>query len=130
MSDNANTILVAAYRCGITQVLQPCSKVGRKRPTAVQRRCAALDRLYGRLDYVRWLKRKPTHAERMALSRELVRLEEQGLLVRLNGRGGHRTTHVLLTERGEAEALRILTDAVDLLPIESPWKDENEVPAQ
>ena len=129
--NNARTvILTGAYRYGRTHVSQPCNPAGRNRATAIQRRCAALDRLYGHVDYARWLERKPTGAERTALARELVQMEEQGLLVRLNGRGGSRTTHVVLTERGEAEALRILTDAVELLPFELPWKDEDEVPTQ
>jgi len=124
----ADVILVGAYRYDATQMCLP-RNVGRKGVTAAQRRYAALDRFYRQVDYAGWLGRKPTHAERMALLRCLVRLEEDGFLIRLKGRGGNRTTHVYLTERGEAEALRILTNAVDLLPIDAPWNEDDPVPA-
>jgi hypothetical protein len=129
MNDNSNTILVGAYRYNASPMSQPCSTVHRGRAT-VRHRFAAFDRFAARLDYARWLGRKPTSAERRARSRELVRLEEEGLLVRLNGYGGNRITHIKLMEEGEVEARRLLDGAVELLPIEAPWKDEDEVPAQ
>ena len=130
MNTAAAKVLVGAYRYNAARGVQCDRSAGRRRTRAVARRCEALDRFCARLDYAAWLGRKPTCAERMALWRAVVQLEEQGLLVRLNGRGGNRTTHVLLTEHGQAEALRILTDAVEMQPIEMPWKDEDNVPAQ
>ena len=130
MTKNRDAILLGAYRYNTRRVSQPVGAVRSRGAAKAARRYAALDKFCTRLDCTGWLGRKPTPAERRALSRELVRLEEDGFLIRLNARGGNRTTHVYLTERGEAEALRILTDAADLLPIDAPWSEDDPVPAQ
>lgn len=46
------------------------------------------------LDYPRWLGRELTVADRKACSRALAELESAGLIVRLVGASGTRTTHV------------------------------------
>ena len=83
-----------------------------------------------RLDYERWLGRKPARAERRTLSRELARLEEEGCLVRHGSR--RRTTHVRLTDAGTALAQMILeagddTDGPMFVPVElRPYREEED----
>ena len=100
---------------------------------AVKRITAGLkdvDRRGVRLDYERWLGRKPTRAERRTLSRELARLEEKGCLVRHGSR--RRTTHVRLTDAGTALARMILeagddADGPIFVPAElRPYREEED----
>jgi len=83
-----------------------------------------------RLDYERWLGRKPTRAERRTLSRELACLEEKGCLVRHGSRW--RTTHVRLTDAGTTLARMILEAGNDedgpmFVPVElEPYREEED----
>jgi len=78
------------------------------------RRAAYLERQeyrrYGiRYDLQRWLVRPPSRSDSVVFSRTLRRLDEAGLVVRVNRWGwSDRTTHVRLTPAGQAVAKRLL----------------------
>jgi len=62
-----------------------------------------------RHDLERWLGRPPSRSDSAVFSRALRRMEDMGLLVRVNRWGGSsRTTHVRLTPLGRAEAERLV----------------------
>lgn len=105
---NDEIILIGAYID--TQLLGSVQVANTwKNSRAVARITAALADLAEkgvRLNYQRWLGRRPTRAERTALSRELIRLEGRGYVVRSGGR--RRTTHVKVTPLGRAFAESLL----------------------
>jgi len=77
-------------------------------------------RQYGvRHDLERWLGRPPSRSDSAVFSRALRRMEDMGLLVRVNRWGpSYRATHVRLTPLGRAEAKRLVHEheaAVDRL---------------
>jgi len=77
-----------------------------------------------RIDCVGWLGRIPTHSERVAISRELARLERTGCVIRLRSGRRKRTRRFCLTSLGKATAEVILTTPEGqpvLLPIS--WED-------
>ena len=80
----------------------------------------------GRPADVRWKRSARTRAQSACVSRTLKRLEDRGLVERLNDatdaaetverkrRGTHRTTHVRLSGQGRVVAARLLADAYSL----------------
>ncbi len=72
---------------------------------------------------VRWERTAKTRSESACVSRSLKRLEDRGLVERLNEttddletverkrRGTHRTTHVCLSQRGRMVAARLLAES-------------------
>ncbi len=133
MRDSAeNTILVGVYvdaeaLGGVTVAATWRNGCARRRITAGLNDIA---RRGVRLDYERWLGRRPTRAERRTLSRDLARLEEKGCLVRHGSR--RRTTHVRLTDAGAALARMVLetgddTDGPMFVPVElKPYREEED----
>jgi hypothetical protein len=61
-----------------------------------------------RHDLAHWLGHLPTAAESAVFSRTLRDLECRGLVIRVKRWGSLRSTHVRLTERGRAEAERVV----------------------
>ena len=133
MRDSAeNIILVGAYVDAEALRSVEVAAAWRNR-RAVARITAGLTNLLCRgvrLDYERWLGRRPTRAERRTLSRDLARLEEKGCLVRSGSR--RRTTHVKLTDAGKVLA-RVVLEAADdddgpmFVPIElEPYREEED----
>ena len=57
-----------------------------------------------RYDLARWIGCPPTRSDSAVFSRALRRMEDLGLLVRVNCWGGRRTTHVRLTLAGKRRA--------------------------
>jgi len=80
----------------------------------------------GRSAAVRWKRSARTRAQSACVSRTLKRLEDRGLVERLNDatdaaetverkrRGTHRTTHVRLSGQGRVVAARLLADTYSL----------------
>jgi hypothetical protein len=83
-----------------------------------------------------WIGHMPTNSEHVLYHRACVQLEGVGLLVRCNPFGGHRTTHLKLTQAGQRMAEKLLAEEygqetsgvdetidwsnVELMPIELP----------
>ena len=95
---------------------------------------ADLDRFGVRYDLSAWLGRPTTASDSAVFSRTLRRMEDLGLIVRVNRWGGRRTTHVQLTPAGrsaaecvarqrQAEADKLMAQ---LLPIEMPLGEASE----
>ena len=133
MRDSAeNIILVGVYVDAEALGGVTVAATWRNQP-AVKRITAGLKDLAqrgARLDYERWLGRRPTRSERRTLSRELARLEEKGCLVRHGSRW--RTTHVRLTDAGTALARMVLEAGDDtggpmFVPVElKPYREEED----
>ncbi|MFO7899497.1 MAG: hypothetical protein R6V58_10630 [Planctomycetota bacterium] len=130
MRDSAeNVILVGAYvdAEALGGVTVAAAWRNRSAVERIEAGLADVARRGVRLDYERWLGRKPTRAERRTLSRELARLEDKAYLIRSGC--PWRTTHVRLTESGKAMADAILRnpdteDGPVWAPIQLPADDE------
>ena len=62
------------------------------------------------MDVASWLGHEPTNSDRVLVHRDIVRLEDMGLLARCNVYGGRRATHIRLTDAGQGMAETLLDE--------------------
>jgi len=138
LNDKQRRILV-----GVLRDRQRLANTPAPFPEGMSRRAVGSERLKARMardglvpmNLGGWIGHLPTASETVMYCREYQRLEGLGLIERHNSYGGHRTSHLRLTEAGEQVAQVLLAEEdlpdehwrnMRLLPIELPPGDPSQ----